>query len=164
MPHEWPIVETEVFEGETRTKKTYENGAVVYELRAPSQAYINNKLVPTRPRAAEIKAEMAHSRERSIRLNQLGDARCTDPARIAEEDAVLDGATSVIATGELNQIIAQLEWFGDKTLVELDDYIENHTGNVADIRVFLKTLTRIVWATLNLTRIVANRELPPNEE
>lgn len=160
---EWPIEEIITDEDGVKLKKTYENGTVVFELKEPSQAYIDSYLAPTRPKAVERKAAQEHAKKRSVRLNQLGDARVADPQRIATEDVVLDGATSVVQTSELNQLVAQLEWFGDKTLAELDDYIESNTGSVTEIRAFLKTLTRITWATLNLTRILANRELPPEE-
>jgi len=112
-------------------------------------------------KAMRVKLERDEKIARRIR--QLGEARAGDPARIETEDQVLDEVTSIIDTEELQKIITQLEWLGDKKLAQIDTYIENSVTDFANAKEFLRVLAKALWGTLNIVRILSNRELPPEQ-
>ncbi len=129
-------------------------------LLEPSQWYIDNVLEPTRPDTEKFHKILEEGKKVSKRISQLGETRTADPERIATEDEIFNGLTSTVATKELDQIVAVLEWIGNKTFKQVENYIENNITN-PKTKAFLKILSKVVLANSKLIRILAARELPP---
>jgi hypothetical protein len=157
------IISTREFTDEEGKKieRIYQSGISDILLVEPSQSYIDGVLKRTHDEVKIADAKQEYKQRRAARINLLGDARSKDPDRVAEEDRVMDMLTSAINTTELNHISSMLEMFGDKTLAQLNQYFNNHSRTAADFKQLVKKMFFGLWGTLNLVRILANRELPP---
>lgn len=165
------LISEEYFEDQEgqKVRRTYRGKTIdgkpkeSIHLLVPSQWYLDNVLEPTRADTEVFHQILEKGKKVGERLTQLGEARSDDPTRIATEDAVFDAITSVVETGELGQVALKLEWIGDKTFQQVDDYIDSNVTNLSEAKAFLKVLAKVVLANLKLMRIMAVRELPPVE-